>query len=240
MSMYNIAGLNVSIEPVYGQLRSRCSKYLADDQSKKPQIRIAVTKERIRGFSEKTAELSAEDCEYILAGADFYSGLVHFNGMMLHASAVALDGRAYLFSAPCGTGKSTHTGLWQQYFGADRAIIINDDKPAIRLIDGHALVFGTPFSGKHDISVNAAYELGGICFLHRAEKNEIHEMPEKRAIYALLNQTLRPVDLDRMSMVLKTIDAVLGLTKVYSMGCNISQDAVRLSYETMKKGLTPQ
>ena len=73
--------------------------------------------------------------------------------MLLHSSAVVVDGYAYLFSADSGTGKSTHTGLWKQHFG-DRAYIINDDKPAIRKVDGEWYVFGTPWSGKTDTSVN--------------------------------------------------------------------------------------
>lgn len=240
MSIYRIAEINVKIEPIYEQLRSRCKKYLSDDCGAAPQMKIAVTEDRIKKLSARAPALSAEECEYMLAGADFYGGLMHFNGMLLHASAVALDGRAYLFSAPCGTGKSTHTGLWQKYFGADKAKIINDDKPAIRISGKDALVYGTPFSGKLDLSENAAFKLGAICFLHRSEKNEIRELTEKESIYALLNQSLRPADAKRMALLLNTIEAVLGFSKIYSMGCDISLDAVKLSHETMMKGLTPQ
>lgn len=53
-----------------------------------------------------------------------------YNGLMLHASAAALGGRAYLFSGPCGRGKSTHTRLWQQTFG-EAVQVFNDDKPVL-------------------------------------------------------------------------------------------------------------
>ena len=65
-------------------------------------------------------------------------------------------------------------------------------------------------------------------------------MTEKESIYALLNQSLRPADAKRMALLLNTIEAVLGFSKIYSMGCDISLDAVKLSHETMMKGLTPQ
>ena len=66
-----------------------------------------------------------------------------YNGLMLHASAAALGGRAYLFSGPCGRGKSTHTRLWQQTFG-EAVQVFNDDKPALRRLDGRWYAYGTP------------------------------------------------------------------------------------------------
>ena len=116
--------------------------------------------------------LSDEDCEYMCTGGNFYRQLLKYNGMLLHASAVVKDGYAYLFSAPCGTGKSTHTGLWLKTFGDD-AYILNDDKPALRFEDGTWYAYGTPWSGKHDISTNVRVPVAGICFLHRAKENTI-------------------------------------------------------------------
>ena len=66
------------------------------------------------------------ESEYYCSAYRFYTQLVDFSGLMLHSSAVIMDGRAYLFSAPSGTGKSTHTQLWLDVFG-DRATILNDD-----------------------------------------------------------------------------------------------------------------
>lgn len=57
--------------------------------------------------------------------------LDNYDGLFFHSSALMLDGKAYLFSAPSGTGKSTHTALWQRHFGG-RVQMINDDKPIIR------------------------------------------------------------------------------------------------------------
>ena len=67
---------------------------------------------------------------------------------LFHGSAVAVDGAAYLFTARSGTGKSTHTRLWREMLG-DRAVMVNDDKPLIRLTEDGAVVYGTPWNGKH-------------------------------------------------------------------------------------------
>ena len=80
-------------------------------------------------------------------GEAFYARLLQYDGMLLHASCVEKDGKAYLFSAKSGTGKSTHTHLWLRAFPDSR--IINDDKPAVRRMDGTFYACGTPFSGKN-------------------------------------------------------------------------------------------
>lgn len=54
--------------------------------------------------------------------------LVFSDILLIHGSAIAVDGKAYLFTAPSGTGKSTHTRMCREYF-KDRAVMVNDDKP---------------------------------------------------------------------------------------------------------------
>lgn len=66
---------------------------------------------------QKNPHLSLENCEYLSTGGSFYRQLAMFDGMMLHASGVVVDGKAYLFSASCGTGKSTHVRLGLKLFG---------------------------------------------------------------------------------------------------------------------------
>ena len=93
----------------------------------------------------------------------------NYNGCVLHSSSVVIDNEAYLFSAPSGTGKSTHASLWVKYLTEKEPYILNDDNPAIRIINGNIYAYGTPFSGKHDISVNQKAKLQGICFLKQSK-----------------------------------------------------------------------
>lgn len=76
-------------------------------------------------------------------------------------------------------GKSTHTKQWQKYFGADQAIIINDDKPVLRRLEDGWYAYGTPFSGKTDENVNKKVKLQGICMLERGE-NRIRQIQPGR------------------------------------------------------------
>ena len=144
------------------------------------------------------------------------------------------DGRAYLFSADPGTGKSTHTSLWQKYFGEDEAKIINDDKPAIRLVDGELYVYGTPWSGKTDKNINMRVPIGAIVCLERSENNWVKEITPKEAIPFILQQTIRPENKSEMINLLTILDKVLRTIKVYRMGCNMDMEAVEVSYNSIK------
>lgn len=179
--------------------------------------------------------LSDEDCEYMCTGGSFYHQLLKHDGMLLHASAVVKDGYAYLFSAPCGTGKSTHTGLWLKVFGND-AYILNDDKPALRFEDGAWYAYGTPWSGKHDISANVRVPVAGICFLHRAQENTIVPFTGPKAIFALLEQTARPADAAQRAKLMELLDKLLTNLPVWKMGCNMDPSAAKVSYNAMSRG----
>ena len=187
-------------------------------------------------LSEKSVDypaLNVKDCEYMFTGEQFCRQLLGFDGFMLHSSAVVYKDRAYLFSAPSGTGKSTHTGIWQRVFGKEKTYILNDDKPVIRMIDGQVYVFGTPWIGKTDQNRNVGVLLQGICFINRAEENHINKIDTKTAIYKILNQTIRPDGADKMTQLLDVLDRVIQKSAVYEMGCNMTDDAAITAFNGM-------
>ena len=223
---YNIAGLTVQMDS-FGRTVMQAQPYLCEPAE--PDI---VIHSDWKKFQENQPHLSDDDSEYMSTGGNFYRQLLNYDGMLLHASAVVVDGWAYLFSAPCGTGKSTHTGLWQQVFG-DRAVILNDDKPAIRLENGQWYAYGTPWSGKYDISTNIRAKLAGICFLHRANENTIEPFGGTKAIFSLLEQTIRPGGADQRMKIMILLDKLLTQVPVWQMGCNMDPQAAQVSYKAM-------
>ena len=98
--------------------------------------------------------------------------LLSCNTLLFHGSVIAVDGEGYLFTAKSGTGKSTHTRLWREYFG-ERAVMVNDDKPLLHITDSGMTAYGTPWDGKHRLSTNTAVPLKGICILTRDTTNHI-------------------------------------------------------------------
>lgn len=107
MPVYKIAGLKVGYEPRYDLLRERSEKYLCDEN---PDFKIGVSDSLMERQMEYYKDvLEGASLEYLWVGSAFNLKLLEYKGMFLHSSTVVVDGRAYSFSAPCSTGKSTHT-----------------------------------------------------------------------------------------------------------------------------------
>lgn len=227
---YRIAGLTVRMD-TFGRTLEQAAPYRAEFLGA-PDITIRAD---WRPLKQSQPHLSEEDCEYLVSGSAFYLRLLDFDGLLLHASAVEMDGRAYLFTAPCGTGKSTHAALWRQVYGDRRVYIINDDKPALRLENGQWFVYGTPWSGKTAQNLNLRVPLGGICSLRQGPVNRIESFGGVQAIFAILEQTLRPRDAQLRLRLLELLDRLLTQTPVWQMECTMDPEAARLSYETMSR-----
>lgn len=233
MEKYIIAGIKIGMTLREGIIKKQAEEYRCDFEGE-PEMEIGLSDEYLEQQHRENPHLTFEECEYLWTGFQFCSKLLHFDGFMLHSSAVAYEGKAYLFSANSGTGKSTHTSIWQKVFGSDKAVIINDDKPVIKLCDDKILVYGTPWSGKTDKNLNIAVPLQGICFLERAPQNWIYPLGVQHAIHPILNQTLRPAYGGDMSSLLSLLDRLLQKTKVYRMGCNMEDEAAIVAYNGMK------
>ena len=155
------------------------------------------------------------------------------NAIAIHSSAVVADGRCALFLGESGTGKSTHTRLWMKYI--DSARLLNDDSPIIRIIDGEARVYGSPWSGKTPCYKNESHPIAGLCRLEQAPCNKIHSLPTILAIGAIL-PSCPPVfahDVTLQDMICDTVGRLLRTTRVYRLECLPNEDAARLSHKTI-------
>ena len=182
------------------------------------------------------SRLPSKTVAYMESAYQFYLKLVDYDGFYLHSSAVVHDGRAYLFSGPSGVGKSTHTRLWQNTFG-EAAYVINDDKPAVRQMDGTWYAYGTPWCGKDGINKNEKAPLAGVCFLKQGSENKIRRLSGFEAMQKILGQTIYKFDeavkLDRL---LKSVEAFIAVIPVYELENIPETSAAELSYETMLAG----
>ncbi len=225
-----VADLIVEMDVSSDFLVSRLGPYLCDE-SETADITIEVSKQFYIDRQKENPQMTLGECECLWSGGYFYEQLAGFDGVMLHASCVEYEGKAYLFSARSGTGKSTHTHLWLKYLPGAR--IINDDKPAIRCVDGVYYAYGTPWSGKNDESINVGVPISGIAFLSRGE-NSIKKIPGFMALKPFMDQTVRPNDKELMSKALDIINGILTDIPIYHLTCDMSEEAVRTSYEGMR------
>lgn len=220
-----IAKLGVDV-PEIGDLKERCLPYASDIPAD-----ITIREEGIKPNSWPL--LSVEDNIYLNSGFSFYRKLPAFDGMMLHASCVVKDGYAYLFSGPCGMGKSTHTKLYQQLWG-DEVQIINDDKPALRRENGVWTAYGTPWCGKDGINQNASAPIAGICFLRRGEETSIRRLAPAEATPNVMAQTLHKLKPEQMLQLLFLVDKLVCEVPCYELYSHAEPEAARLTYETMR------
>ena len=227
---YSIADLIVRMEPD-PKTKQQAEKYLCNQDL---QHDLDVFYIDYETYLKKDTKSTYEVYKYVSMSADFYRKLIDYNGIMLHASAIVVDDKAYLFSAPSGTGKSTHTGKWLELFG-ESAYILNDDKPAIRVLDDGIYAYGTPWSGKCDISVNKKVKLQGICFLERDKKNYIELMDNVTSIFRLYHATLKKLSFEQINRVMDIIDSIVNKIPIYKMGCTPTVEAAKMAYDAMSK-----
>lgn len=225
--IYEIAGLKIEMNPKFDRLKRQSEAYKSLGE---PVIRINPDFDG--GLYALPDNCTAEDREYIYSSAAFCREIIPHGRFFLHASAVVLDGGAYLFSAPSGMGKSTHTALWLKRFQG--SYILNDDKPVIFPENERVTVWGTPFAGKTDLQVNLGVPLRAVCFLKQGNENSITRIDSERAIALTLNNTYRPKNAEEMNLLLDMIEKVVERADIFEMSCRNESAAAEMSYNAMK------
>lgn len=179
---------------------------------------------------------SLTDYEYMYTGTSFHNRLAYLGGGVLHSSSIAYKGQGIAFSAPSGTGKSTHTGLWKEVFG-DKIEIVNDDKPAIWFDGDRAMLCGTPWSGKTALNRNIAVPLRAIVIIERGEENAMRRLDTVDSMFHLTTQICRPYYDEALGIqMLDFTERIQAHVPVYCLTCNISHEAV----EAVHNELFPQ
>ena len=241
-----IAGCVIKIHSIYSYVWEYCRAYLLPEQ-KPAAVDFELTMERADiAFEKRKSEeediregrpvrrFSEEYLETLAVYRRLADKLLERNILLMHGSAVAVDGKGYLFTAPSGTGKSTHTRLWREYFG-NRAVMINDDKPLLKITEKGAIVYGTPWDGKHRLSTNAAVPLQGICILKRDCSNRLETADRRLAYPMIVQQTHRPLQPEKLTVILQLIDRLMQRIPIYQLYCNMEYEAVEAAYGGMKK-----
>ena len=154
---------------------------------------------------------------------------------LFHSSVVSYQGKAYMFLGTSGTGKSTHSSLWLKYIEGTE--LVNDDNPVVRIVDGVARVYGSPWSGKTPCYRNVVYPVGGIVKLDQAPYNEIKRLKGVRA-YAAVVPSISGKRWDkRLAEGLHETENLLAqYVPVWHLDCLPDEAAARLSCNTCAHG----
>lgn len=158
---------------------------------------------------------------------------IPYETIAIHTSVIHYRNKCVLFLGESGTGKSTHTRLWRENIVG--AVLLNDDSPILRIIDGKPWVFGSPWSGKTPCYKNEQYPLAGCVRLSQAPQNEIKRLNLLQA-YGALHPSCPPdfaYDDHLYDCISDTLSKVLTEIPVYHLACLPNAEAAHLSCETI-------
>ena len=231
----------IEVTSLYEEVHAYCADYRAAGEQ---DFAVETTRRDIEREREKSAGEDRAEGRRVRHFPDWYleelavfrkiaEKMPEYDTFLFHSSAIAVDGEGYLFTARSGTGKSTHARLWRELLG-DRAVMVNDDKPLIRLTDDRAVVCGTPWDGKHRLSRNISVPLRAVCILERAKENTIREIPVSEARPMLIQQTYRPMNPAALAKTLALLDRLASAVQLYRLGCNMEQEAAEVAWQMMK------
>ena len=235
MKKYLIGNLITEIDINCNRLE-RLGKPYETAINRKADISFKLSDSDLEKLHIKNPQLTRDELAFLASGTLFFKKVSPFDALMLHSSCIMYEGKAYLFTAHSGTGKSTHTALWKNMFG-DKVTYINDDKPLLRKINGVWTAFGNPWSGKTDLNTNISAPVGAIVFLNRGEENKIRKLipPEDVVAPRFIEQTAKPYTPERTIAMLNLADDLLTSVDLFELHCNISEDAVLTTYNAIVK-----
>jgi hypothetical protein len=145
-------------------------------------------------------------CGFLLASA---------GGVLLHASAVVVRGRAWVFSGPSGSGKTTIAQL------AGARPVLNDEtialRPGPRAYSAHA----TPFYGSGGPTMarkNARAPLRGLCFLRKADRFSHRRLSAAETVARAFPEVMLPKRDPRIAgQLLAALTALAERTPAYDL-----------------------
>lgn len=152
--------------------------------------------------------------------------------LLIHASCIVSGEKGYPFTAKSGTGKSTHTSLWMKHI--EGCELLNDDNPIIRVINGQAFIYGSPWSGKTPCYRNVKVRLGAIVNIERAKRNYIERLPVVQAFASLLPScSSMKWDEELYGNQCQILSKVMEQTPVYTMHCLPDEEAAHVCHDAI-------
>lgn len=224
-----VAEINVEIHNRFPYLERLCRDYIADFE--RPDIVVSITEEEIaheRATAKSPCTFSDGYLESLCTYRAIAEELPRFNAFVFHAAVISYGGEAFAFSAPSGTGKTTHIRLWQKVFG-DAVSVLNGDKPIIRIKDGVPIAYGTPWCGKEGMQENAAAPLSALIFIKRAPENSISPLSDSEYLSRVFYQVYVPKNSENRVRFLDLLHIMATSVPTFLLGCNMEDDAPQIA-----------
>ena len=234
-----LAGVDIAASVFFETTRRYCAYYLTDAV---PTEHVTMSKTDLTNEREHAAKQDISNGRPVRAWTDEYLeplafyrkialALLPYNAIVFHGSVVALDGRAYLFTAPSGTGKTTHTRYWLSQVPG--SYVLNGDKPLLRMMDGEVFACGTPWQGKEHMGVNECLPLAGLCVLERGKADSIRRIDLQEALPALIGQAHRPQESAALVRVVELVGKIGTMVPLWHMSATLDERSALVSHDAM-------
>ena len=228
-----LADVYLSYKLRYSETKKYFEKYLCGDQLQTEDL--AVTDEvwerhkniEDAGISDAYSEF------YALLGITSRVLLKH-DKCLFHGAAFVWKEKAWIITAPSGTGKTTQLCLWKEQFG-NEIEFINGDKPVIECRkDESVWVYPSPWNGKENFSGTKSGRLAGIIYLEQADHNEINRMDIRSSMIPIYRQFLYYGDYeDEIRAVGHMQDVILRNIPIWKLNNLGDKDSAVLTYNTL-------
>lgn len=236
---FELAGVSIAADVLFETTLKFCSDYLTDVV---PLERVAIDRADIEAERARVAERCAREGRPTYNWSDNYletfvlyrkvaMALLPYNAIVFHGAVVALDGRAYLFTARSGTGKTTHVRFWLSQIPG--SYILNGDKPLLRVIDGGVLACGTPWQGKEHMGVNERLPLAGLCVLERGKVDAVRRVDIDEVLPTLIRQTHRPEEPATLVRIMELVGAAGETVPLWRMSATLDERSALVSHDAM-------
>ncbi len=226
-----LAGLVVRMLSRHAYTKEFCSQYITDEDG--ADITAAVTDEDIRNEAQTAESSVSEDyAESICLYRSIAEQLPEYNRFVIHGATISYGGKAYLFTAPSGTGKTTHIKLWFKHLKG-RVDIINGDKPIFEIRGSGVTAYGTPYAGKERWQKNVSAPLGAVCIIKQAKANKIYKVNPLEYLPVILHQVYMPKDKNAAQKTLELFGVMLRTVPFYVLECDMSEEALKTSFEAL-------
>ena len=226
----------IRVEEELGSYINFCRGYIVKEPAPDEDYSILITKEDIEAQRISLGPWTNDDLDgFVLLKKIAKLFLKDERTIFAHGSVVAYQDSAFMFTAPSGIGKTTHSMLWVRNLPG--SYILNGDKPFISTHNG-IYAWGAPWSGSEHYNRNEGVKLKAVCFLERAEKNRIYEISDDEAIPMLAHQTGDPDPSDYHTKIwmIEGLNRLRGQVKFYRYEMNnCTDDAFQTTYNVLSK-----
>ena len=234
-----LADVCVGVNALFESTRTFCAEYLSDAA---PAVELCLDEADIEAERARAVEQDAREGLQPRAWSDAYletlalyrkvaESLLPYGVVVFHGAVVAVGERTYCFTAPSGTGKTTHVRFWLSQVSG--AYVLNGDKPLLRVGDEGVVAYGTPWQGKERMGVRGALPLAGICELERGERDAIRPMGAREALPVLMRQTYVPAGPLAQLRVVELVGKIAGRVPLWRMSATLDEDSALVSASAM-------